>query len=264
MTAGTGAKPASQRWVRFRHDGAVGFGTLVGDTVQVFEGDLFNQPRATGATLRLADVKLLRPVEPSKVIALYNNFRPWLAKLKVERPAEPLYFLKAPNAWLDPGETIPRPTCDTRVCFEGELGLVIGRRAKNVSQAQALAHVFGVTCANDVTAVDVLPRDPSFAQWVRAKGLDGFCPFGPAIATGLDVNSLVLRTTLDGTLRQNFPMTDMLFGPAELVSRLSHDMTLNPGDIILCGTSVGVGVMKPGSTVEIEVEGVGKLVNRLG
>lgn len=258
------AAVATQRWVRFLHDGAVGFGTLAGDAVEVFEGDLFNQPRPTGASLRLADLKLLRPTEPGKVIALYNNFRPWLDKLKVARPAEPLYFLKAPNAYLDPGETIPRPTCDTRVIFEGELALVIGRTAKKVSEAQALAHLFGVTCANDVTAVDVLPRDPSFAQWVRAKGFDGFCPFGPTIATGLDLNALRLRSTLNGSQRQDFPMTDMLFGPAELVSRISHDMTLNPGDIILCGTSVGVGVMKPGSTIEIAVEGIGTLVNRFG
>ena len=254
----------AQRWVRFLHDGAVGFGTLAGNSIQVFEGDLFNAPRASGTTLPLADVKLLRPTEPGKVIALYNNFRPWLDKLKVARPAEPLYFLKAPNAYLDPGEAIPRPTCDTRVIFEGELGIVIGRTAKNVSEAQAMDHVFGVTCANDVTAVDVLPRDPSFAQWVRAKGFDGFCPFGPAIATGLDIGALVLRSTLNGSQRQNFPMSDMLFGPAELVSRLSHDMTLNPGDIILCGTSVGVGVMKPGSTIEIEVDGIGTLANRFG
>jgi 2-keto-4-pentenoate hydratase/2-oxohepta-3-ene-1,7-dioic acid hydratase in catechol pathway len=263
---------AAQRWVRFLIDGAVGFGTLSGDgsgddsaeTIQVHEGDLFAGAQPTGRTLRRADVKLLRPAEPGKVIALYNNFRPWLDKLKVAAPAEPLYFLKAPNAYLDPGETIPRPLCDTRVIFEGELGIVIGRTCKNVDAAQALSHVFGVTCANDVTAVDVLPRDPSFAQWVRAKGFDGFCPFGPTIATGLDVNTLTLRSTLNGTLRQSYPMTDMLFGPAELVARLSHDMTLNPGDIVLCGTSVGVGVMKPGSTVEIEVTGVGKLINRFG
>ena len=253
---------ATQRWVRFLHHGAVGLGTLAGDDIQVFEGDLFASPRPTGKTLRLPDVTLLRPCEPGKVIALYNNFRPWLDKLKVAAPAEPLYFLKAPNAYLNPGETILRPTCDTRVIFEGELGIVIGRTTKNVGVAQALSHVFGVTCANDVTAADVLPRDPSFAQWVRAKGFDGFCPFGPAIATGLDVNTLVLRTTLNGSLRQNFPMTDMLFGPAELVSRISHDMTLNPGDLILCGTSVGVGVMKPGSTVEVEIAGIGALVNR--
>ena len=253
---------AVQRWVRFLHDGTVGLGTLAGDDIQVFEGDLFANPRPTGKTLRLPDVTLLRPCEPGKVIALYNNFRPWLDKLKVAAPAEPLYFLKAPNAYLNPGETIHRPACDTRVIFEGELGIVIGRTSKNIGVTQALAHVFGYTCANDVTAADVLPRDPTFAQWVRAKGFDGFCPFGPAIATGLDVNTLAVRTTLNGSLRQNFPMTDMLFGPAELVSRISHDMTLNPGDLILCGTSVGVGVMKPGSTVEVEIAGIGALVNR--
>jgi 2-keto-4-pentenoate hydratase/2-oxohepta-3-ene-1,7-dioic acid hydratase in catechol pathway len=254
----------TRRWVRFLRDGAVGFGTLAGDHIHVHEGDLFAGAQPTARTLPLADVKLLRPCEPGKVIALYNNMRPWLGKLNVAAPAEPLYFLKAPNAYLDPGETIPRPLADTRVIFEGELALVIGSRCKSVSVERALRHVFGVTCANDVTAVDVLPRDPSFAQWARAKGFDGFCPFGPAIATGLDIDALVLRSTLNGSPRQNFPMSEMLFGPAELVSRLSHDMTLNPGDLILCGTSVGVGVMKPGSTIEIEVEGIGTLINRFG
>ena len=254
----------TQRWIRFLHGGAAHFGTLAGDDIRVFAGDMFAAALPTGQTLRLADVKLLRPAEPGKVVALYNNFRPWLEKLQVSAPAEPLYFLKPPSAYLDPFEVIPKPSCDTRVVFEGELGVVIGRRCKNVDPAQAMSYVFGFTCANDVTAVDVLTRDPSFAQWARAKGFDGFCPFGPAIATGLDVNTLVLRTTLNGSLRQQFPMTDMLFHPAELVSRISRDLTLNPGDLILCGTSVGVGVMKPGSTVEVEIDGIGKLVNRFG
>jgi 2-keto-4-pentenoate hydratase/2-oxohepta-3-ene-1,7-dioic acid hydratase in catechol pathway len=125
-----------------------------------------------------------------------------------------------------------------------------------------MAHVFGFTCANDVTAADVLNRDPTFAQWVRAKGYDTFCPFGPCVATGLDPATLVVKTTLNGDVRQDYPVSDMRFTAAQLVSRISHDMTLRPGDIILCGTSVGVGSMKPGSTVEVEIGGIGKLVNR--
>lgn len=252
----------TSRWVRFNHDDTVGFGTLAGDAIQVFEGDLFDSPRPTGNALALADVKLLRPCEPGKVIALYNNFRPWLAKLGASAPTEPLYFLKPPSAYLNPGETIPRPFADTRVIFEGELAIVIGRTCRNVDVGQAMAHVFGFTCANDVTAVDVLNRDPTFAQWVRAKGYDTFCPFGPCVATGLDPASLTVKTTLNGDVRQEFPISDMRFTVAQLVSLISHDMTLLPGDIILCGTSVGVGSMKPGSTVEVEIDGIGKLVNR--
>ena len=122
--------------------------------------------------------------------------------------------------------------------------------------------MFGYTCANDVTAADVLNRDATFAQWVRAKGFDTFCPFGPAVATGLDPATLTVKTTLNGQLRQDYPISDMRFSVAQLVSMISQDMTLLPGDIILCGTSVGVGSMKPGSTVEVEIAGIGTLTNR--
>ena len=252
-----------RHWVRFNHGGQPGFGRLEGGDIQVFEGELFSDPQPTSRVLRLDRVKLLRPFEPGKVIALYNNFRALLVKLEMSEPAEPLYVLKAPNSHLDPGEVIHKPDCDSRIVFEGELGIVIGRACKNVSEQDALSHVFGYTVANDVTAVDLLTRDPSFAQWTRAKGFDGFLPFGPALASGIDPDRLVLRTTLNGSLRQDYPMSDMLFGPARLVSRLSRDMSLNPGDMILCGTSLGVGVMKPGSTIEVEIDGIGKLSNRI-
>jgi 2-keto-4-pentenoate hydratase/2-oxohepta-3-ene-1,7-dioic acid hydratase in catechol pathway len=147
--------------------------------------------------------------------------------------------------------------------FEGELGIVIGKTTKDVAVGQAMDHVFGYTCANDVTAVDILQRDPSFAQWVRAKGFDTFCPFGPAVVTGLDPATLNVKTLLDGVVRQDYPISDMRFSVEQIVSMISHDMTLLPGDIILCGTSVGVGSMKPGSTVEVEIGGIGKLSNRV-
>ena len=251
-----------QHWVRFTHAGREGFGTLDGQTVRAFEGDLFNAPTPTGASLPLADVTLRHPTLPSKVIAMYNNYGALLEKMKLPRPAEPLYLLKPPNTHLDPGAVIPKPTCDSRIIFEGELAVVIGKRAKGVGEAQAPDHVFGYTCVNDVTATDLLTRDPSFAHWARAKGFDGYGPFGPAIATGLDAATLVVRTLLNGVVRQDYPASDMLFSVPQLVSKISWDMTLEPGDLILCGTSVGVGVMKPGSTVEVEIEGVGRLVNR--
>ena len=250
------------RWVRFHADDGDGFGRLDGDAIEVFEGDLFASPRATGSMRRLVDVQLAMPARPSKIIAVWNNFRALLTKMDLRVPAEPLYFIKAPNTYLDPGATIRRPLADSRIIFEGELAAVIGRESRAVSEADALSHVFGYTCANDVTAVDILTRNPDFAQWCRAKGFDTFCPFGPAIETDLDLSTTRVRTLLNGGERQNYPLDDMVFPVSQLVARISRDMTLYPGDMILCGTSVGVGVMKPGSTVEVEIEGVGRLRNR--
>jgi 2-keto-4-pentenoate hydratase/2-oxohepta-3-ene-1,7-dioic acid hydratase in catechol pathway len=138
---------------------------------------------------------------------------------------------------------------------------VIGKTCFNVSEADAPDHIFGYTCANDVTVNDIIKRDPTFPQWVRAKGFDTFCPFGPVIATGLDPAMLVVRTILNGEVRQDYPINDMVFSAAQLVSRISRDMTLDPGDMLLCGTSVGVGSMRPGSIVEVEIDGIGKLSN---
>ncbi len=252
------------RWVRFEHAGKVGFGTLEGDRVQPHQGDMFGQNQARGEPLALADVALLTPTLPSKVIALWNNFKALGAKLGLSAPPEPLYFLKSPNSYLAPHGLIRKPTGDGKVVFEGELGIVIGKTCAAVPEAQTLAHVFGYTCANDVTAADVLNRDATFAQWVRAKGYDSFCPLGPAVATGLDPATLTVTTLLNGEVRQHYPISDMRFSVAQLVSLISHDMTLYAGDVILCGTSVGVGSMKPGSLVEVEINGIGRLSNRYG
>ncbi|WP_332774623.1 fumarylacetoacetate hydrolase family protein [Polaromonas sp.] len=252
----------SNHWVRFRDGNTIRFGTLEGGRVRVCEGDMFAGATPTDRMLPLADVKLLMPVQPSKVIALWNNFHALGDKLKLAVPAEPLYLIKAPNSYLDPNETIRKPACDGKVVFEGELGIVIGKTCKEVAERHALDCVFGYTCANDVTVADILNRDASFAQWVRAKGFDTFCPFGPAVATGLDPAKLAVRAILNGEVRQDYPISDMRFSVQQLVSLISQDMTLYPGDIILCGTSVGVGSMKPGSTVEVEIAGIGTLSNR--
>lgn len=252
----------TQRWVRFIHADAVNFGVLEGEKIQVYAGDMFADPKPTEVTLNLVDVKLLTPTQPTKIVAMWNNFRALGQKLNLATPLEPLYLIKSPNSYLNPGETIRKPSQEGKVVFEGELGIVIGKTAKEVSEAQAMDHVFGYTVANDVTVADILNRDPSFAQWVRAKGFDTFCPFGPVVATGLDPATLVVKTVLNGDVRQDYPISDMLFSVAQLVSKISHDMTLNPGDVILCGTSVGVGSMKPGSDVEVEIVGIGKLSNR--
>jgi 2-keto-4-pentenoate hydratase/2-oxohepta-3-ene-1,7-dioic acid hydratase in catechol pathway len=197
------------------------------------------------------------------MIALWNNFHALAAKLEVAEPAEPLYFLKAPSAFTPAGTTIHRPkTYDGPVVYEGELGIVIGKLCRAISEAEAADHIFGYTCVNDVTAAKILQKDPTFAQWTRAKSFDGFGAIGPVLATGLDPMTLSVRTILNGDERQNYPVADMIFPPHRLVSLLSHDMTLLPGDIIACGTSIGVGSMKEKTnTVTIAIDGIGELTN---
>ena len=250
-------------WLRFEHRGHIGFGTLDRAAIAVHDGDMFADPTPTGATLALSDVKLLTPTVPGKMIALWNNFHALAAKLDLAPPDEPLYFLKAGTSFLASGETIRRPEAyDGRVIYEGELGIVIGKRCAGVSLDEAAGCVFGYTCINDVTAVDLLNKDPTFQQWARAKSFDGFGVFGPVVATDIDPAACTVKVVLNGDLRQDYPLSDMIHPPLDLVSLLSHDMTLMPGDVIACGTSVGVGSMKQArNTVEVTIEGIGTLSN---
>ena len=250
-------------WVRFSHAGQTGFGTLDGEAITVHAGDMFAAPMATGHTIPLAEAKLLTPSVPSKMFALWNNFHALATKLELATPSTPLYLLKANNSFLGTGETINRPRSYAGpVVYEGELGIVIGKTCKDVAEENADDAIFGYTCINDVTAAKILKEDPSFDQWSRAKSFDGFGVFGPAIATGLKPEVLSVRTVLNGMERQSYPIADMIFPPRRLVSLISRDMTLVPGDVICCGTSVGVGSMKePRNIVEVTIEGIGTLRN---
>lgn len=253
------------QWIRFEADGKVGFGTLQEDRIAVHRGDMYTDAEPTGETLALGAVQVLPPSQPSKIVALWNNFEALRAKLDLEVPPEPLYFIKSNNSILDPGGTIrPPASYSGKVIFEGELGVIIGRRATAVSEAEAASYIFGYTCVNDVTAFEIIFRDASFQQWVRAKSFDTFGPFGPVVATGLDPQSLSIRTIVNGDERQNYPVSDMIVPPQRLVSRISQDITLEPGDLICCGTSVGAGSLKPGAVVEVSIEGIGTLMNRYG
>jgi 2-keto-4-pentenoate hydratase/2-oxohepta-3-ene-1,7-dioic acid hydratase in catechol pathway len=252
-------------WIRFETGGKQGFGTLDGDTVTEWDGDMFRDPQPTGLHHAYARVRLLPPCQPAKMIGLWNNFRERAAKEGLHRPAHPLYFLKSANSYATHGDAIRRPAGYAgQVVFEAELGIVIGRRARGIPVADAASVIFGYTCVNDVTARDLLRLDPAFAHWTRAKGFDGFGVFGPAIATDLDPAGLRVRALLAGVERQSYPVSDMFFSPFEIVSLLSGDMTLEPGDLIACGTSVGAGPMQDGDTVEVSIEGVGRLVNVFG
>jgi 2-keto-4-pentenoate hydratase/2-oxohepta-3-ene-1,7-dioic acid hydratase in catechol pathway len=251
------------QWIRYAEGGIPGFGRLDGTQISVCSGDMFGSPQPTGRTLELGEVVVLTPTVAGKMIALWNNFRALAAKLGNPVPAEPLYFIKGNNSYLATGQTIHTPkSYSGKVVYEGELGIVIGKTCRAVSEAEAQQNIFGYTCINDVTAAEILNRDGTFAQWTRAKSFDTFGVFGPVIATGLDPMKLSIRTVLNGQERQNYPVSDVVFPPATLVSLISQDMTLDPGDVIACGTSIGVGSMKPGSTVEISIDGIGTLINR--
>jgi 2-keto-4-pentenoate hydratase/2-oxohepta-3-ene-1,7-dioic acid hydratase in catechol pathway len=173
-----------------------------------------------------------------------------------------LTYASLNNSYLDPETEFYRPASyEGRIAFEGELGIVIGLRCTDVDEATAHTAIFGFTCVNDLTAIDLLNRDPSFAQWTRAKSFDGFGPIGPVIATELDWTQLLIRTRVDGVELQNYPAADMILPPARIVSQLSREMTLMPGDLIACGTSLGVKTLRLGSSVEVMIDGIGVLRN---
>jgi 2-keto-4-pentenoate hydratase/2-oxohepta-3-ene-1,7-dioic acid hydratase in catechol pathway len=253
------------RWVRFARGQAHGFGAVQGEMVAVHEGSLFAAAQPTGELLPLQGLALLPPCQPGQIIGLWNNFRAAAQKNGWAEPAEPLYFLKSPHSVAGHEAAIAAAPAELgRVVYEGELAVVIGRPAHRIARDAAAACIFGYSCANDVTAIELLHKDTSFAQWTRAKSLPGFGAFGPWIDTAFDPAAASLHTLVGGRERQHYPLSDMFFSPAELVWRLSQDLLLQPGDVILCGTSLGALPMKPGTTVEVVVDGLGTLRNVYG
>ena len=251
------------KWVRVAYQGREYFGKLEGDNVRVHSGSMFAGPEATSQAIPLAAAKLLTPSVPGKIVALIDNYHELLAKLDHAVPSEPLYFLKGNNSLLAHGESIRGPkSYSGKVVYEGELGIVIGKRTNGVPEGDAARHIFGYTCVNDVTAIEIIAKDPVFAQWTRAKSFDTFGVFGPCIETEVDPGKLTVKTILNGHERQNYPLSDIVFPPEKLVSLISQDMTLEAGDVIACGSSVGVGAMTLGSTVSIVIEGIGTLTNK--
>ena len=215
-----------------------------------------------GQSHALAGVQLLNPCAPTKIVCVGRNYRDHAKELGNDVPAEPLIFLKPPSSLLAPGGSIVYPELSQNVNYEGELGVIIGKRARNVSKADALDYVFGYTCVNDVTARDLQRKD---GQWTRGKGFDTFCPAGPYIVSKEDVtfDDLRVRTLLDGEVKQDGSVQDMIFPVDAIIAFVTQFMTLEPGDLIATGTPAGVGPMQPGSTVSVEIAGVGTLENRI-
>ena len=252
------------RWLRYSHHGHVGLGRLDGETIHVYEGHLFEDPQPSGNTLKVSEVEILAPCKPSKVLALWNNFKTAAEKNGWSSPAEPLYFLKSPNSYSHHLQDVIRPSGDVgRVIYEAELGIVIGQRGRDIPIDEADRYIFGYTCVNDVTAVELLRSDASFEQWTRAKNFDGFTPFGPCIETEFDCKSAFVTAKINGRERQNYAVSDMFFSPQELVAKLSRGMTLEPGDIISCGTSLGAMPWQNDVVVEVSIEGIGTLINTM-
>jgi 2-keto-4-pentenoate hydratase/2-oxohepta-3-ene-1,7-dioic acid hydratase in catechol pathway len=245
---------------RFSTGGDPRFGIVDDDEIVVLRGDpMFSGFDTTEERIPLADVKLLAPVIPrSKVVAVGRNYREHAAELGNEAPAEPLLFLKPNTSVIGPGDTIVRPHQSSRVDFEGELAIVIGSIAKNVSEADAASVVFGYTVANDVTARDLQQKD---GQWARAKGFDTFCPLGPVIETEFEVADQAIETRVNGEVRQSGRLDEMVHSVASVIAYASAVFTLLPGDVILTGTPAGVGPIVAGDLVEVTVEGIGTLSN---
>jgi 2-keto-4-pentenoate hydratase/2-oxohepta-3-ene-1,7-dioic acid hydratase in catechol pathway len=246
--------------VRFRHGSRIATGTLEGDYVRPLRGTFFEDPIPTGEEVPGADVRLLAPVIPSKVVAVGRNYLEHAEEMGTDVPEEPVIFLKPSTAVIGSGDPIPYPPQSVRVDHEGELAVVIGRLARNVPTDEAGRFILGFTCANDVTARDLQLKD---GQWTRGKGFDGFCPLGPWVETELDPTDLAVECRVNGEARQAARTSQLVFGPGELVAFVSSVMTLLPGDVILTGTPAGVGPMSVGDTVEVEVEGVGVLSNEV-
>jgi 2-keto-4-pentenoate hydratase/2-oxohepta-3-ene-1,7-dioic acid hydratase in catechol pathway len=217
-------------------------------------------PRSSAAQFDLAEVKVLAPVAPSKIVCVGRNYREHAAELGNKMPDEPLLFLKAPSAVIASGDEIELPKASQQVEHEGELGVVIGRLAHNISD-DPLSYVFGYTCVNDVTARDLQRKD---VQFTRGKSFDTFCPVGPWIETDIDPTNVTVQTRLNGELKQKGNTADMAFSVAFLIRYISEIMTLYPGDLIATGTPAGVSRMNPGDTVEVEVTGIGILRNSIG
>ncbi len=240
--------------VRFIHKGAAHRGILMGDEVTLGVGS--GRPR----TVKVDEVRFIAPVTPSKIVSVGLNYRDHAKELGMEIPSDPVIFIKPSTAVVGPGEAILYPNCSHRVDFEAELGIVIKDKVRNVPREEALEHIEGYTCFNDVTARDIQNKD---TQWTRAKSFDTFAPVGPWVETELDPSDIPIRSYLNGELKQDSRTSDFIFGVPELISFISGVMTLLPGDVIATGTPPGVGPMNDGDEIAVDIGGIGRLVNRV-
>jgi 2-keto-4-pentenoate hydratase/2-oxohepta-3-ene-1,7-dioic acid hydratase in catechol pathway len=246
------------RYVKYETQGRVAWGVLEGDAIRELQGNVFQGAEPSGRTLKLADVKLLAPADAKKVIAAGLNYRSHIGE---QSPAKYVgLFAKMPTSLIGDGADIVYPADATTVHYEAEVCLVIGKRAKNITEAQVREHVFGVTPCNDVSERSWQKAD---LQWFRAKGSDTFGPMGPALVRGADYNKLKLIGRHNGKVVQESTTEMLIFSIDHIVSYVSRYVTLEPGDVIFTGTPGATQAMKPGDTYEVEIEGIGMLRNKV-
>lgn len=236
------------------------FGWILDDEIGLIEGDVFDEYRRLETEMPLDKVKIMAPVNPSKVICVARNYLDHARERDVEVPETPMLFLKPPSAIVQHNANILIPPQSKQVEHEAELAVIIGKKGKWIDIENAADYILGYTIGNDVTARDLQRKD---SQWTMAKGFDTFCPLGPWIETELDVTDLLITCRVNGELRQMASTKEMIFPVAQLVAYVSNIMTLFPGDVILTGTPAGVGVLERGDTVEISIEGIGTLRNQV-
>lgn len=251
-------------WCRIEIDGKPQLGRAEGDRIALYEGNLFDSPTASAVEVNVSDAAWLPPVEPRQFLGLWNNFYERQQAEGTRIPDFPLFFVKLLGSLSAHQQPIRRPPGFAgRVKFEAELGIVIGRNCFQPELGEVDELIFGYTCVNDVTAPEPLFANPEFPQWCRAKSFPGFGPIGPVIASGIDPAPLRVRGILDGQVKQDYPVSDMIFSPQDIVWQIAREIALYPGDVIACGTSVGAVDMADGQTIVIEIPGIGSLSNQL-
>lgn len=247
--------------IRFQCNNKIFYGVLESEKIHRIDGDVFGEYTVTEECVNLNDVKVLAPCQPTKVVAVGLNYSAHAAEMKDEVPDFPALFLKPETAVIGPDETIVYPAMSNQVDYEAELAVVIKKEAHNVPKEQVWDYILGYTCLNDVTARDLQRID---SQWMRAKSFDTFAPLGPVIETEFDPSSAEIKSYLNGELRQHSNTEHFIFPVEELVSVISQIMTLRAGDVITTGTPSGIGSMKRGDVIEIEIQGIGTLRNTVG
>jgi 2-keto-4-pentenoate hydratase/2-oxohepta-3-ene-1,7-dioic acid hydratase in catechol pathway len=247
------------KYVRFSINDQVMFGVLDGDQVHQLDGDFLKAgTKRTDTVFSLSEVKLLPPVKPGKMIAIGLNYALHAEESGKPLPEEPMIFMVSPSAVIGEGEEIILPYLDHRIDYEAELAVVIGRTANKVSKDEALSYVFGYTCCNDVSDRDLQKKD---GQFTRAKSFSTYKPLGPLIETDLNPNNLDISLTINGQVRQHSNTNDLIHNVESLIVTVTEVMTLEPGDTIITGTPSGVGPLKPGDEIKLEIEGIGTLTN---
>lgn len=249
-----------KKFVRFQSEERIAYGRLEGDKILTLEGDLYGKCETNGKVFNLNEVTLLAPCEPTKAVCIGLNYKKHAAELSMTLPEEPVMFLKPATSIIGPYDEIVYWPQISRLDYEAELVVVIGKKAHRIEPEEANEYIFGYTVGNDVTARDLQMKD---GQWTRGKGFNTFLPFGPCIVSGLDISDLKVRAILNEEIKQEGRTSDLIFSVPYLVSTVSKVMTLLPGDIIMTGTPEGVGPMQVGDTITVEIEHIGSITNRI-